>query len=140
MDVQLIEETLEECMAIGPLPTSPFCVLSFLSQPLLFLLAGAGGETLREVIPSTMGEPLMYEHFQTVLNLCEQYGVKLNLTTNGTFPKKGPVWWAHQLLPVSSDIKISWSGATKLIMEEVMRGSNWEKRVADLDKFLEAIS
>jgi organic radical activating enzyme len=86
-----------------------------------------------------MGEPLMYEHFQTVLNLCEQHGVKLNLTTNGTFPKKGPVWWAHQLLPVSSDIKISWSGATKSVMEEVMRGSNWEKRVADLDKFLEVI-
>ena len=49
--------------------------------------AAAGG--LREIIPSTMGEPLLYEHFEDILALCPQYGVRLNLTTNGTFPRLG---------------------------------------------------
>lgn len=37
-----------------------------------------------------MGEPLLYEHFEGILHLCERYGVKLNLTTNGTFPDLVP--------------------------------------------------
>ena len=45
------------------------------------------GRGLREIIPSTMGEPLLYEHFEDILALCETHKVKLNLTTNGTFPK-----------------------------------------------------
>jgi MoaA/NifB/PqqE/SkfB family radical SAM enzyme len=36
-----------------------------------------------------MGEPLLYEHFEGILELCRRYGVKLNLTTNGTFPRLG---------------------------------------------------
>ena len=41
---------------------------------------------LREVIPSTMGEPLLYSHFDELLELCESLEISLNLTTNGTFP------------------------------------------------------
>jgi molybdenum cofactor biosynthesis enzyme MoaA len=44
---------------------------------------------LREIIPSTMGEPLLYEHFEEILDALRQHGVKLNLTTNGTFPRLG---------------------------------------------------
>ena len=44
---------------------------------------------LREIIPSTMGEPLLYEGFEEILDLCREFGVKLNLTTNGTFPRPG---------------------------------------------------
>jgi hypothetical protein len=49
----------------------------------------APGHGLREVIPSTMGEPLLYEHFEGILDLCHRHRVKLNLTTNGTFPGRG---------------------------------------------------
>src|SRR3954453_15436593 len=49
------------------------------------VLEEAQGTPLREIIPSTMGEPLVYKHLDEILDLCAHYGVKLNLTTNGTF-------------------------------------------------------
>ena len=53
------------------------------------VVADAAPHGLREIIPSTMGEPLLYEHFEGILELCDRYDVKLNLTTNGTFPRLG---------------------------------------------------
>ena len=73
--------------------------------------AAAGG--LREIIPSTMGEPLLYERFEDILALCFQYGVRLNLTMNGTFPRLGARAWAERIVPVASDVKISWNDAIK---------------------------
>ena len=68
----------------------------------------SGNRVLREVIPSTMGEPLLYSHFDELLEFCRLIGIPLNLTTNGTFPGK----WAHEsamelLLRSCSDIKVS---------------------------------
>ena len=68
---------------------------------------------LREIIPSTMGEPLLYKQFERIITLCKKTGVKLNLTTNGSFPRLGAEKWAHMLVPITSDIKISWNGACK---------------------------
>ena len=39
---------------------------------------------VREIIPSTMGEPLIYKYFATFVELCYEYDVKMNLTTNGS--------------------------------------------------------
>lgn len=67
-----------------------------------------GNRLLREVIPSTMGEPLLYSKFNELLQVCEAKSLKLNLTTNGSFP--GP-WGSdsgmERLLGSCSDIKIS---------------------------------
>lgn len=52
-----------------------------------------------------MGEPLLYEHFEDILALCAKHNVKLNLTTNGTFPKHGAREWAARIVPVTSDVK-----------------------------------
>lgn len=82
---------------------------------------------LREIIPSTMGEPLLYKHFPEILDICKSHDVKLNLTTNGTFPIKGAKNWATLIVPVTSDVKISWNGATKKTQENIMLGTNWEK-------------
>ena len=82
---------------------------------------------LREIIPSTMGEPLLYRHIDEIIDLCAKHGVMLNLTTNGTFPKKGAQAWAERIVPVASDVKISWNGSTKATQESIMLGSNWEK-------------
>src|SRR5579871_4946901 len=62
------------------------------------VLDEAKGTALREIIPSTMGEPLIYKHFEEIIELCHQYNVKLNLTTNGTFPRKGVEAWAQLLV------------------------------------------
>lgn len=92
--------------------------------------------TLKEIIPSTMGEPLLYKHFETIINLCKNHNVKLNLTTNGTFPRKSASEWAKLIVPVTSDVKISWNGATKETAEQVMKGIKFEKQVSNLKDFI----
>lgn len=100
------------------------------------VIAATAAHGLREVIPSTMGEPLLYEHFEDILNLCRRYGVKLNLTTNGTFPRLGATAWAERIVPVTSDVKISWNGATKATHEAIMLGSCWEKATENVRSFI----
>ena len=69
----------------------------------------SGKRLLREVIPSTMGEPLLYSHFYELLELCESLEIPMNLTTNGTFPGKWGSDAAMELLLRScSDIKVSY--------------------------------
>jgi MoaA/NifB/PqqE/SkfB family radical SAM enzyme len=69
----------------------------------------SGMRLLREVIPSTMGEPLLYSHFDELLELCKLLEIPLNLTTNGTFPGK---WGSEDamgvLLRSCRDIKVSY--------------------------------
>ena len=91
---------------------------------------------LKEIIPSTMGEPLVYKHFEQILEMCHEFDVKLNLTTNGTFPRKGAEEWAKLIVPVTSDVKISWNAATKETQEKVMLGTKWEKVLANLKSFI----
>jgi len=100
------------------------------------IVAEAAPNGLREVIPSTMGEPLLYDHFERIIDVCRAHGVKLNLTTNGTFPRLGARAWAERLVPVTSDVKISWNGATRETHERVMLGSDWERSLANVRAFI----
>lgn len=102
------------------------------------VVAEAAPHGLEEIIPSTMGEPLLYEHFESMLELCTRHGIKLNLTTNGTFPRLGAEAWAKRILPVTSDVKVSWNGATKATHEAIMLGSSWEKVVDNVRIFIAA--
>jgi glycosyltransferase involved in cell wall biosynthesis/pyruvate-formate lyase-activating enzyme len=101
------------------------------------VVAEAAPKGLREVIPSTMGEPLLYEHFERIIDVCKAHGVKLNLTTNGTFPRHGARAWAERIVPVTSDVKISWNGATAETHESVMIGARWEQCLANVRTFIE---
>jgi MoaA/NifB/PqqE/SkfB family radical SAM enzyme len=100
------------------------------------VFAEAAGNGMREMIPSTMGEPLLYDHFEAILELCRSHGVKLNLTTNGTFPRLGARAWAERIVPVTSDTKISWNGATARTHEQIMIGSRWDRVVANVREFI----
>ena len=100
------------------------------------VVADAAPNGLREIIPSTMGEPLLYDEFEGIIALCERYGVKLNLTTNGTFPRLGAEAWARLIVPVTSDVKISWNGATKATQEAIMLGAQWDKVLANVRTFV----
>jgi hypothetical protein len=62
---------------------------------------------LREVIPSTIGEPFLYPHFAELVELCRELNLKMNITTNGTFPGGGVTFWMPKIAPLLSDIKIS---------------------------------
>lgn len=92
---------------------------------------------VKEVIPSTMGEPLLYKHFDTILELCKINDIKLNLTTNGSFPIKSVEEWSKLIVPITSDIKISWNGATKETSEEIMQGSNFETHLQNIKTLIE---
>ena len=100
------------------------------------IVASQAPNGLEEIIPSTMGEPLLYEHFDGILALCERHGVKLNLTTNGTFPRRGAEAWARRIVPVTSDVKISWNGATGATQEAIMLGSRWDRMVMNVRQFI----
>jgi len=101
------------------------------------VLEESQGTPLREIIPSTMGEPLIYKHMDEIIDLCSLYGVKLNLTTNGTFPGRGARAWAERIVSVASDVKISWNGARKETQEQIMLGTRWEKVLENTKIFLQ---
>lgn len=91
---------------------------------------------IREVIPSTMGEPLLYKQMDELFELAATLGLKINLTTNGTFPKKSMEEWAAIIVPVTSDVKISWNGATKATAEAVMKGIDFDQAVENVRRFI----
>jgi MoaA/NifB/PqqE/SkfB family radical SAM enzyme len=92
---------------------------------------------LKEIIPSTMGEPLLYQEFERLIELVKNSSLKINLTTNGTFPVKGVEKWAKIILPVASDTKISMNGFTASTAERIMQGLSFEKQVSNLKKYIE---
>ncbi|HGG57963.1 MAG TPA: glycosyltransferase, partial [Nannocystis exedens] len=100
------------------------------------VIAEAAPRGLREVIPSTMGEPLLYRDFDRIIELCHEHKVMLNLTTNGTFPGRGVAAWAKLIVPVTSDVKISWNGATAATQEAIMVGGRWHKALENVRKFI----
>ena len=101
------------------------------------VLEDSRGTGLKEIIPSTMGEPLIFKDFEQILDLCREHGVLLNLTTNGTFPRLGARAWAERIVPVTSDTKISWNGATAATQEQIMVGTRWDEVLDNVKTFIE---
>jgi len=91
---------------------------------------------LREIIPSTMGEPLLYPHFPELLGIVSENALKINLTTNGTFPRLGARKWAEMILPFASDTKVSINGATAGTAESIMEGLDFKQQVANLEQYI----
>ena len=83
---------------------------------------------LREVIPSTMGEPLLYTYFDELLEFCRTRHLPLNLTTNGTFPGKwGTEQGMERLIDACSDIKVSCMAFDSATFDEMMPGFSFER-------------
>jgi MoaA/NifB/PqqE/SkfB family radical SAM enzyme len=102
------------------------------------VLRDAAGDGLTEVIPSTMGEPLLWAGMDALLDLCAALGVALNLTTNGTFPGRGAAAWAARLVRVASDVKVSWNGATAATAEAIMPGLPFARAIANVEALVAA--
>jgi hypothetical protein len=66
--------------------------------------------------------------------------LKVNLTTNGSFPgpahKDNVAAWAELVLPLASDVKISWNGATATTQAEIMIGSSLERQIENARAFV----
>ena len=108
MDFQIIEEVIEDTVDYG----------------------------LKEIIPSTMGEPLLYKNFIDLIKIVKRRNLKINLTTNGTFPRLGAEEWAKLILPIASDVKISINGAIKETNELIMEGINFKKQISNIKNFV----
>jgi MoaA/NifB/PqqE/SkfB family radical SAM enzyme len=91
---------------------------------------------VKEIIPSTMGEPLLYKDIEKIFELSQKHNIKINLTTNGTFPKKSVEEWAKIIIPNTTDIKISWNGATAETAEKIMKGLNFHKALENAKKLV----
>jgi len=91
---------------------------------------------VKEIIPSTMGEPLLYKEFDKIFDLAKQKNIKINLTTNGTFPKKTVTEWAKLIVPNTTDVKISWNGATAETAQKVMIGIDFNQSIANVREFI----
>ena len=91
---------------------------------------------VKEIIPSTMGEPLLYKDIDLFFILAGKLNIKINLTTNGTFPGKSVEDWAKLIIPVTSDTKISLNGATKKTAEDIMTGLDFDKQIENIEAFV----
>jgi len=91
---------------------------------------------VKEIIPTTMGDPLVSDSIFTIIEQCKEKNIKLNVTHNGTFPGKSGREWAELLVPITSDIKISWNAATKATAEMIMKGLDFDKAVSELKEFV----
>lgn len=87
---------------------------------------------VKEIIPSTMGEPLLYKGIDRFYELSQKYGIKINLTTNGSFLGKSIDEWARIIVPNTTDVKISINGATKETSEKVMEGSDFDREIDNI--------
>ena len=92
---------------------------------------------LEEVIPSTMGEPLLFKHTESMFRLANMVGVRINLTTNGTFPRLGVQKWSELILPVTSDIKISLNGISESVNTKIMCGVDHQRQLENIRAFTE---
>ena len=91
---------------------------------------------LIEIIPTTMGEPLLYPKMKNLVEIVRANDLKINLTTNGTFSGMGARKWGKLLLPYTSDIKISINGATKATNGLIMKGIDHDKQLKDIEKII----
>ncbi len=91
---------------------------------------------IREIIPSTMGEPLLYRHIDTLFSLAYKYNIRINLTTNGTFPRRSARQWAKIIVPITVDTKFSVNGATAGTAEKIMLNLDFEKQIQNIKDFI----
>lgn len=91
---------------------------------------------LEELIPSTLGEPLLWAGLPALAERAGALGVALNVTTNGTWPGRGARAWAELLVPVARDVKVSWNGATAATAAAIMPGLDLAAAVDGLVELL----
>ena len=88
--------------------------------------------TAREVVPTTLGEPLIYRHWNILVDHIEMYRCFLALYTNGVLLNEKK---SLEILPYLSELKLSFDGAIKKTYEELRLKSNYEKVLKNIITF-----
>lgn len=90
--------------------------------------------TLVEVHPSNIGEPLLSPWFNYLCEKCKEYGVLLDITSNGTMLNESTI---ISILPVLLDIKVSFDGIKKETFEKIRRGSDYDAITNNIKRFIQ---
>lgn len=108
------------------------------SMPLAVLerVVGELFPTLIELHPTNLGEPFLWPHFERLCREMEQYGVCLDLTTNGTLLDARRTAWVS---PIARDIKVSFDGATKATFERLRKGADFEAVCTNVRQLVRAV-
>ncbi|HSQ41864.1 MAG TPA: radical SAM protein [Fibrobacteraceae bacterium] len=77
---------------------------------------------VEEIIPTTWGEPFLDPDFPQLLRLVAELGLRINITTNGSFPFGSLPEWGVLLFPVVSDIKFSVNALDAEVASAIMPG------------------
>jgi MoaA/NifB/PqqE/SkfB family radical SAM enzyme len=85
---------------------------------------------IQEIVPSVVGEPMMYPFWDELLDLCEQHGVHVMLYTNGTYFSDATL---PRLLQRASRLNISMDGASTETFNHLRHPADFDESVARLD-------
>ena len=85
-----------------------------------------------EIIPTTRGEPLLYDNFEELVGLVGKYCCRLGLYTNGILLDED---FSRMIIPYINDLKVSFDGATKSTYETLRTGSKYEKVIENIHIF-----
>lgn len=91
---------------------------------------------LIEMHPSNIGEPLMWPLFGYMCERMEEYGVLLDLTTNGTLLSGKKL---DSIERIARDVKISFDGAEKSTFESIRSGASFEKVCDNVQQLVDLI-
>ena len=89
--------------------------------------------TLVEVHPTNIGEPLISPWFDYLCQKSREYGVLLDITSNGTLLTEDKI---NTILPSLLDIKVSFDGMKKETFERVRRGADYNTLVQNIKNFV----
>ena len=89
--------------------------------------------TLIEVHPTNIGEPLISPWFDYLAQKAFEYGVLLDITSNGTLLTEEKI---NEILPCLLDIKISFDGFKKETFERIRKGTDYEIVVKNIKNFI----
>jgi len=88
---------------------------------------------LVEVHPTNIGEPLMSDWFGYFCDKVAEYGILLDVTTNGMLLDEEKI---YKILPNLLDIKISFDGFRKETFERVRKNADFERINGNIDNLL----
>lgn len=89
--------------------------------------------TLVEAHPTNVGEPLISPWFNYLCQKCKEYGVLLDITSNGTLLTEEKIL---EILPCLLDIKVSFDGAKKETFEKIRKGANYNHLLKNIENFV----
>ena len=78
---------------------------------------------------STVGEPLLSDHMERILEACTEYRVSLSFTTNGTLLRGER--FLEKLASVLSHIEISIDSASPALFEELRTGASYNQVIGN---------